>query len=253
MSRALRIPTLVLALILVGGAASPARGVGTADLSWNGCSPIVPAVTNPIAGPHRLVVSVLGQQEAHEAYEMYLFVYRSANLPFPDAWRFDVQGCQRSSPIAIQHLPQGSLAKTCPAFQSGTTGLQIKQYDYIPSTGRARLSFANWYGPGGPAPNPATRYFLLGVVFDHSFSVVGTGEPGATCGGFESDMIVSFGSSLDCSFGCTPVPLTPKWQDPQGVQHDFAIGQGTVTFCGSCAPVPVRGATWGQIKGQYRR
>ena len=51
--------------------------------------------------------------------------------------------------------------------------------------------------------------------------------------------------------GC--FPRSPSWLDMQGVEREFAVSRGTLTFCGSCVPVPAIGATWGAIKGRYRR
>ena len=96
--------------------------------------------------------------------------------------------------------------------------------------------------------NPATRYFLMGVVFDHTFSVVGPGTPGLTCGGFEQDIFIDFDPGF---VGGHPNP--PIWLDLQGFEHDFLIGNGRVTFCGSFEPVPAEATTWGAIKDAYRR
>jgi hypothetical protein len=250
MIRASRLPVLVLAGLV--GFAPGARAVPTVDLSWNNCSPIVPAVTNPVAGPHHLFVSVTGQEAGHQSYQVFLYVRSAGGYSLPDAWRFDATGCQGPGNLEIRHLPPGFAAKSCPAFQGTLSRFQIKDYVYDPATGRARLVLVNTYPPGVAAPDPATRYFLLDAIFDHTNSVVGPGEPAATCGGFERDIVVSFLSDFPCQIGvCTPQP--PTWLDLQGMEHDFAIGQGTATFCGSCAPVPATATTWGQIKGAYRR
>ena len=249
MNRRFSLAASLFVLTGIGVAPHPASAVPTVDLSWNACSPVVPSLPRGAPGPISMFVSVVGQEEGHTAYQMYLFVRRPAGGAFPDAWRFDPTGCQGSSFIEMRHLPPTAMAKSCPAFQGGGNSLQIKNYNYLPSTGRAQLVVANSYPSGVSAPDPATRYFLLGVVFDHTYSVAGAGDPGVTCGGFEHDMMVSFDSG--CVSGCFPRP--PSWLDLQGNERDFAVGQGTLTFCGSCVPVPAIAKTWGSIKGRYRR
>lgn len=245
-----RASALTLALVLGGtlGVASHSGAVPTVDLSWGNCSPIAPAVTDPLRGPHHLFASVTGQEEGHRAYQLYVHL-RSAQSQVPDAWRFDAAGCQPNG-LEIRHIPPGFAAKTCPAFHGTQEPLVLKDYSYDATIGQATLFLALYYSGGVAAPNPATRYFLLDAIFDHTNSVVGSGDTPGTCAGFEHDITLSLIRDLPCPF-CSPRP--PMWADLQGGEHDFAIGQGSVTFCGSCAPVPARGATWGQIKGQYRR
>jgi hypothetical protein len=236
--------SLALLLVLAAAAAAPgpATAVGTVDLSWNACNPVAP-------GPVTLFASVVGQDQAHKSYQVRLYI-DAYPLAFPDAWRFDAAGCQGSSFIEIRHLPPAAVAKACPAMQGAVPGLQVKDYSYNALTGQAYCLLANSYPAGVLSPNPATRYFLMAVVLDHTYSVTGAGTPGVTCGGFEKDVTIDFDSGCIGRF-CGPD--LPRWLDMDGNEHEFAVGQGSLTFCGSCEPVPASATTWGSIKGQYRR
>lgn len=252
---------LGLALLVAGApGASPADAAGRISLSWNGCSPIVSDISSDGAHPYSAYVSVIGQSELHTAYQWYAYLRRVSDpYPFPDAWRFDALGCQTSGLIRIDHLPSATLAKTCPAFAgAGPATTQIKEFSFNALTSRATIRFESIYPNGVAAVDPNTRYFLGRVEFDHTFSVVGPGTPGAdpgspalTCGGFEADMRLSFLTECSDPRFCTQSYV--NWLDPQGVGHAFEIENPTLTFCGSCGPTPAVRSTWGAIKGQYRR
>ena len=236
-------------LVLAAAVPGPASAVGTVDLSWNACSPIVSTLERGAPGPITLFASVVGQDQGHKGYQVTLFI-DAFPFTFPDAWRFDAPGCQGSSFIEIRHIPPAAVAKACPAMQGAAPSIQIKDYWYNALTSQARCLLANTYPDGVPSPNPATRYFLLSVLLDHTYSVTGAGTPGVTCGAFERDVSIDFDTGCVGRF-CGPTP--PRWHDLDGNEHEFAIGQGSLTFCGSCVPVPAIAKTWGSIKGQYRR
>ena len=226
-----------------------AAAIGTVDLSWNACSPVVPTVAAGAPGPVTLFLSVTGHDQLHEGYAAFLILRSESPGSLKDAWRFDASGCQGSSLIDIRHLPPGPSSKSCPAFRQGVPGYEFKSYDFDALSGRAQCILVNSYPAGVTAVDPGTRYFLMGVVFDHTFSVVGPGTPGLTCGGFEQDISIDF--VRDCiGIGCGL--NLPSWFDLQGVEHDFVLGSGRLTFCGSCA-VPAENSTWGAIKNAYRR
>jgi hypothetical protein len=119
--------SLALLLVLAAAAAAPgpATAVGTVDLSWNACSPVVPTLERGAPGPVTLFASVVGQDQAHKSYQVRLYI-DAYPLAFPDAWRFDAAGCQGSSFIEIRHLPPAAVAKACPAMQGAVPGLQVK-------------------------------------------------------------------------------------------------------------------------------
>ena len=248
---------VVLALFAGAWTALPSSAaVGTVDLSWNSCSPLVPSLSRGAPGPVSMYASVTGHDVPHSAYQISLYFYAPyfpSYGPLGDSWRFDAAGCQGSGRLDLRHTPLGAVATACPPFQGPGTdpGLQIKDFSFSPISGRARLSLANSYPGGVTDTDPAKRYFLMSATFDHTSSVVGTGTPGVTCGWFEQDILISYFVPCD-GRGCgTGAP--PSWLDLGGTQHDFLIGQGSLTFCGSCEPAPAASTTWGAIKAVYRR
>ena len=247
---------LVIAFALVihasGLVAPAAAAIGTVDLSWNACSPVVATLERGAPVPVTMFASVVGHDEPHQAYQIFLYLTSGPAGPLRDAWRFDAAGCQGESRIELRHIPPATVAKACPAFQGAAQSLQVKQYTYDPGTGNAKIVVANSYPAGITTSNPATRYFLMSATFDHTESVVGTGTPGVSCGGFEGDVWVVY--NLPCSFRpCTPDGNRPRWLGTDGVEREFFVGQDTLLYCGSCIPVPAAKATWGAVKGTYRR
>jgi hypothetical protein len=221
-------------------------GATTIDLSWHGCSPIIPHADPPGPAPMSLYVSAIGQAEPHQAYEFWLTL-RTVEGGFPDAWRFDAEGCQGPGRVQIEHfvvIP----TKTCPNFQGAAASYQIREFKAAPEflgqpAGTYVAYLANTYPAGATTTNPAARYFLGAVVFDHTLSESGPGTPGVTCGGYEKTICVQF------------VPSRVNWLDMAGVEVPFRLGQWWATFRDqpSChGPVPAVAATWGSLKAQYR-
>lgn len=241
--------TVLFVLGTVVAAGTVQGAVGTVDMSWDNCSPIVTDKTSAAPGQYSLFVSVLGHDENHKGYQVQGILGTAAHTT-PDAWAFEPVGCQGTALIALDHLPSGPVVKTCPAFQGGVQSVQVKAYDANPAPydpGLRRFSIFNVYPDGFIGPNPAQRYFLARIMFDHTFSVAGPGTPGTDCGGFENAICM------------TLVPANLQWLDDQGsgVAHPFNVGQQYATFNNAgnpmnCAAVPTRDATWGQIKSQYR-
>lgn len=106
-----------------------------------------------------------------------------------------------------------------------------------------RLVLANSYPNGVSTVDPLTQYHLARFVFDHTNSVVGPGTAGQTCGGLESSMcfqlITAIYVDLNGQEGTfdRPFHLTATMNDAQLT---------------TCAAIPARATTWGQIKNQYR-
>jgi hypothetical protein len=240
------------ALAVLGFASTSQAADGVIDLSWNACAPVVQDITTTTPGQYSLYASVLGIDVAHQAYEVTL-LYSNASSTVPDAWRFDPAGCQGSSFVTIDHLAPSVVAKTCPSFQGALQSVQVKDVAFVPPsdtgsgylTTNMRISLYNAYPAGIPTTNPLTRYFLMRVLFDHTFSVVGPTTPGVNCGGFEESICFKLARA--------------NYLDLNGAEHPFgrAVASGAplfVTFNGpaGCAGVPAQPKTWGQIKNQYR-
>lgn len=232
---------------------------GTVDLSWGTvCTPVVSDIT-PTAGDASLMISEIGNDQTHNAYQVY-FILGSASKSVPDAWRFDAAGCQGSSLITINHLPPAAASKSCPAFQGASASIQIKDFSFLsPTSGYAstmmRGTLANTY-PATFTSVGGTRYFLAQFIFNHLFSVTGAGDPPNTCGGLETPMCIALlqGPAAG-SPGAVEAGTTSYLLAPSGVEVPFDRGANnfaTVNGLGGCPTVPVQATTWGQIKSQYR-
>jgi hypothetical protein len=234
--------TRFLVSLLFLGVASNAFAAGSVSINWDTCV----GPQDKAVAPGSIVslnMSVLGQSDPHQAYQVQLTLGSPGGLK--DAWRFDPAGCQGSSFITINHLAPAAISKACPTFQGSFASVQVKDYSYDALTGKARLSLYNAYPPNNSVQiNPAVRYFLGGVTFDHTFSVVGPGTPAETCGGVEAPVCVHITSAT--------------WLTPAGVEIPWAISQEFVTandpqnlsHCPGATPATT--TTWGSLKNQYR-
>ena len=259
---------LVTLLLTISGLTVATLGYaanGVVEMTWGlTCTPIVTDIT-PTAGPTSVIVSELGNDQTHNAYQVrFLIASADGQDQVPDAWRFDAAGCQGTSFITINHLPPATASKTCPAFQGATASIQIKDYSFLqnnpnyPST-EVRGTLANTY-PAGATSLPGTRYFLAQFIFDHTFSVAGAGTPGTDCGGFERPMCIALltGPAADRPSGEGTTSylrladgVEVPFDTPGGIPPWLST-HGAQTSCDQHGSVPAENATWGQIKSQYR-
>ncbi len=231
---------LLAALPLLAHTTAPAHAAGTIDRSWDACAPITVVKSMGAPQPYRLYVSMTGQADVLRGYQAFCDVAALVPAPLPDAWRFDAGGCQGPDRVVFRTLPTPAEGVNCLALQSPGPTFAITDYAYDVVTRRGRILISKALPSGSAIPNPALRYHLAAVEFDHTASVVGTGAPDGACGGFERDVIIA-------------VSGTPNLTDPASVQHPFAAGgNAAVTYVGSGGPVPAAPTTWGAIKGHYR-
>jgi hypothetical protein len=233
----------ILSTLVVSGVSRAADGV--ADMTWNNCTgPVAKDISVATTG-YEIFLSVLGIDQLHKAYDVRV-IYGDASQTVPDCWRFDVAGCQGSGAI-LQEVS----AKACPAaFDQATPGgLLLKKVILSPITDPyaptlMQVLLANSYAAGVSAVNPATRYLLEGIKFDHSFSVTGAGNPPADCGGFEKAMCFKLSYATYLNLNGDEVPFG-RARDPLSVtSYNTAVED-------ICANVPAKATTWGHIKSQY--
>lgn len=233
---------LLLGLLAV----SPAQSaIGLVNFSWNACAPVVQDRTVSFPLVLHLYVSVAGFDQPHRGSHTRV-LYGDETGGVPDCWRYDAEGCQTEALISIRNVPTPTEAATCPAFQQGVPSVPTVVITRLPGP-EIQLEFTNRYATTVQAVNPAIRYFLTRVDFDHTFSVQGPTHPLIDCGGYEHSLCF--------------VLTTAGWIDPGGVEHAFGRNAPAgmaqyVTFNGGagCAngPTPARPATWGAIRAQYR-
>jgi hypothetical protein len=246
----MKVTRFLVSLLLLSVAASSAFAEGAVSLSWDTCvGPINKAIapgTTPFA-----FASVLGMTTQSSGYEVDMLLGSGAAGPLRDAWRFDPSGCEGSALIAMDQNPTAAVSKVCPALQGPAASLQIKDYSYDNTTGKARLVFANAYPSGANTTVATTRYHLVNVKFDMTFGVVGPSDPGNTCGGLEVPVCVHLTKQIYIQFSSVP-------NDPaNGTEHSWLIQQEFITSndAGNTVGCPgataTKPATWGQIKNTY--
>jgi len=234
----MKVTRFLLSVLLLGVTATVSSAQGVVNLSWQTCTGPVDRAQVQAPG-NKVIASVLGQSSPHQAYQVNIVAGSPGGLR--DAWRFDAGGCNDGF-LTMTHADAS--VKSCPGFQGGE-GLQIKKWTYDPLTGKTLGLIANAYAQT-PAlsPVPTTRYFLAEWNFDHTFSVVGPGDPGNTCGGLEVGVCLAIQDA--------------KWLDMSGGEVPWTVGQSYVTAndaanASHCpGPVPVQSKTWGSLKSQYR-
>ena len=244
----------VLAALAIAGSSHAATG--TVDMTWTSCTG-TQDITSTTPGVFNIFVSVIGFDQAHQAYES-TFIYGDATGGVQDAWRFDPNGCQGVASLGtISHLAPGSVSKVCPSFQGALQSVQVKAIDFVPpsDTGSGylqtnmRCTLFNAYpngGAGSPNFNPLVRYFLMEVSFDHSFSIQGpTVDPNVACGGWAAPVCFKLARANYLDLAGSEIPFG---------RNVNGSGQLIATFNGgaACTAVPARAATWGSIKNQYR-
>ncbi len=237
------------------------------DLSWDTCSPIVSA-KEPVPGQplSTLYCTISGMDQPHTGYQINLWF--AAEMPCrtatstPDAWRFDLGGCQGPSFGVIRTT---TTSKTCPMLAGPLTPFAITDLRYSPDdsmtpSGAMRARVAVSYLDGVRTPDPAVRYQLFRIEMDHTYAVTGAGTPGETCGGFESPMCFALWSGTDTVMGeCYGffARTASSYLDAQGSEQFLRIGQGYASFGVGSGPfgcfevTPARSTTWGAIKSQY--
>jgi hypothetical protein len=229
---------MFLAVLLV----SPAQATPFFQLSWDSCTGPLNRCIAPGEGDVGLYGWVIGQDAPHTGYDFRVDVYRQHGGLFPDAWRFDVPGCQGASFIQMRYTSPAALSKTCPTFERVDQSIHITDYGFDALTGHCRIVMASAYPAGSLATDPAVRYMLGQILFNFTYAVAGPGDPGNTCGNVEAPMELHL--------------TRAAWVDmATGNEHDFATGRLTLVANDplvGCAPVPARATTWGAIRGQYR-
>jgi len=219
------------------------------DLAWDSCvGPLSKSV-----GPGSvadLFVSVLGQTQAAQSYEIAIKI--GTTIALPDAWRFDPTGCQGSDGFTINHLAPASVAATCPSFQGTVSSIQIRQYNYDASAGWALALLADLYpngGVGNPAAiDPAQRYFLADFRFNQQYGVAGVPADFPYCGGLEQPICLTLNRQTWVDTAANPVEHAWAVSGPSVVAND----PNDLSRCPGFVPVAARPATWGAIKSQYR-
>jgi hypothetical protein len=249
---------LAVALLLP---AAPA-GAATLDLSWDNCAPLI-ATRSAIPGPLNtiaLYASATNLERTHVAHDVSLWFANAlpcagGPLATPDAWRFDAAGCQWGFATVGVTNPQASCPPLSGPTRTVTLDLDHAPADGVTPAGAMRLRVRVDYAGSPQGPDAYARRHVFAIAFDHTFSSAGASTP-ATCGGLEQAMCFSLRPGGGCG---APLLEHARYTDTTGSSVPFTAGQASAAFAldpAAAAPcfaaVPVRDATWGAIKGQYR-
>ena len=242
----MKVTRFLLSALFLGAMATTASAQGAVSLNWDSCTGPINKQILPGSGVANLYASVLGHDQPHQAYQVWIRLGSGSAGPLRDAWRFDAAGCQGSSFLTINHLAPAAVVKVCPTFQGPLTSFQLKEYQWDALTGKATTYLADTYPAGNNTQIvPTVRYFLVNWAFDHTFSVDGATTPGADCGGLETPV-------------CGHI-FRASWLTPAGAEFPWAISQEYVTSRDpnndSRCPgaTPAENKTWGSLKAQYKR
>jgi hypothetical protein len=240
--------SLPLSILLLGIVAHAAGAAGVVDLAWNGCTgPVDRAVVT--GDQPELYLSVLGMGSASLGYTIKLRL--STPFGYPDAWRFDPNGCEPFGSFQAGQDAPPAVAATCPPMHGSVASILSKSFSYDAGTGTAAIvlgvGYPGPFGGGNPVANPAQRYHLGVVRLVMTNAVTGpSGAPQVACGGLEKPMCITTTSA--------------EWSTPAGATNTWAVGNASITAndpqnasqCPGIAPTVARPSTWGAIRSQYR-
>jgi len=256
----MRAARLLASLAIMAGLASVAHAqTGCARLSWNSCDSWNQHSCWQGPGSYRLVLSVagLGTPNIGTDFNIRLRLNTSCGFTgYPDAWRFDDAGCQTGSRLG---LSSDALNPSCPALKGSSTQ-SFTNFSIEQSQEAANLRLAIIYD--SVTPDPATRYTLWTITFDHSHSIEGASPPDhSSCGGAEECIFFLVDTAI--LLATSGVPLNFTGCDVNLYPPAPAAVWGECFVCGpsdpailagvsDCAPVPTRSSTWGRVRATYR-
>jgi hypothetical protein len=214
----------------------PAHAMPIARVSWDDCDPVVTNKSWSGPGTYVQVVSAVGLAPGLQAVGLG-FVMGGLT----DAWWFsDDQfdhGCHPPADLAMSSTGTGCAAAP------------VTQFTFEPYLGLTNPFVGGYsvfvYFDANFAPDPAVRYTLVRLAFDHSNSVAGPSTPGH-CGSADVPkcfaLVGSYYSGLPNPTGLVFDSDYLTWQD-----FNDSHGERPCPLA-----VPARATTWGQIKGMYR-
>ncbi len=243
----MKVTRILVSLSLLVLAAGTASAAPVARVLWDVCDAPAPLPTNRNVQPGNMagiVASAVGHDQAVAGTNVWILIGNGTN-ELGDAWRFDAAGCQGAAFVTIDHLSPALLSKTCPSLQGALTSVQVKIWDYDPSTGKGRGILGNGYVGVNTNPNPAQRYFIGRFLFDHTFSVDGEGVPGLTCGRLAQGV---------CGHVIKAEWLTATGvETPYDLENDFVTSRDPANDTRCPGATPVQAKTWGSLKAQYKQ
>ena len=231
--------------------AVPAPGL---DLAWSNCASQGGASNQNFACDDDFVLETLvgtfvlaGPVTGVTVIECSLDLI-SANPTLPAWWKFEVGGCAEGNLSANPTAPAGAL---CTDWANGTAagglgGYGDVAFNFPPPPGSDAEHRRAGVGFAVPAPKDlvvATEYFVFNLVINTSHTVAG---PPGPCAGCTTPVCIVL-NTVNVVPGTNP---GTRIGAPSSGSSNQATWQGAGGAI--CAAVPVKNATWGQVKALYR-
>lgn len=234
--------TILLALVFIALASPSALAAPTFRYSWDDCDPVVPRRDFATPAVYTQTISAVGLEGPVEHISLVFGLKTSPDFPAPfsyPAWQFQdlypsPEWCQ---PIGrVSTLLGGTSCDTIP-------GLQLSAFylaDVAPPLLWLRIEGTV---TGSFTPDPARRYTLVRIAFDHSGSRTGWDAPAGTCGAAEKSVQFEMGEFV----------LNGVDQRPLANWENCLLTWNSPWSAANCPlVVPVQNRTWGQVKALYR-
>jgi hypothetical protein len=235
----IRVLSAIALLAALAATASTALAMPNARLSWDACAPVVNNRTFTGQQVYEIVISGTGWDSRYRGHRFDLIWHAPGGGMPPDLWKLGPDGCTFRS-----NFPGHTTASadaSCPGLGApdflDLSQTRIPFFNQPPDTPGIRL-VAGFPGVDGVA---ATRYTLWRVLFDLRDAEI-EHDPNAHCGDAEAPLCFQL--------------IAGDYTDDLGFFHPVALENtvlGWHNAGGDClGAVPVRPATWGALRAQYR-
>jgi len=192
----------------------------------------------------RVNLAMTGVNVPTRGYRASFELLPQDGLAFPDAWRFDADGCQASAWRGTDYLPPPVETGCRSLAWQAIIGSAVTTCAFDPETRKLRIDLAVEF-TSAAAPDPRLAYLVGSVPFDHFASVVGTAGAPESCGGLERAVCIHL-LTLAIEDG------DGNWIEAARPTSVLTVNAATLGGPAACAAVPARAATWGAVRVLYR-
>jgi hypothetical protein len=244
--------SISLALALAALIAGSAAAAPLMRYSWDDCGPVIPRRDFIAPTVYTQTVSVLALDQPVANFRLVIRVMGPLGWLLPGAWLFGDLCTDPPYSCGPYALCCGSDGPPCQPIGRVSTlfarsacdtipGLQVSAHFEIGPTSPALL-IVDGTADGSFTPDPARRYTLVRMAFDHSGSVAGLGGPG-TCGYADWGLWFQIGELY----------LNGVDERGRAIWENCVLAWNTPAGPFDCPlVVPTRKHTWGQVKTLYR-
>lgn len=200
-------------------------------LSWATCEPQTQNQNFLGPGVYDLIVSARDLPPTTSGHDSRIYVLFNGDFTpaLPDAWRFDIGGCQ--GPGRLQAYPVAVAG--CPALLGANA---VTNASFVMDPNGPELHLTATYD--NLASDPNARYVMWRIRFDHSNSIAGSDSDPTNCDGAGTPLQFDLDLHSQVFLG-------------NGGHVDMAPDGGAALWQGG-PPVRTQPTTWGRLKGLYR-